>query len=57
MSHKGRHATQYHLFMLDKLNNIDSIANGNVNIFLSKFNDLKQFIMKNLEMLRRSYWL
>ncbi len=56
MPHLGRHPNAYHDFMLQELKSIDTLANGNVNVFMKEFNQLKQTIINNPEMLTKAYW-
>ena len=56
MAHRGRHATEYHQYMLKKLNDIDKVANGDVNIFRSLFDNVKKIIEKTPDALYKSFW-
>ena len=56
MAHRGRHATEYHKAMLEQVQQIDKIANGNKNIFLKLFDGLKQKIIDTPETLYKAFW-
>ena len=56
MPHQGRHPYAYHDYMLEKLNKIDEIAQGNKEIFLDLFEEVKTEISKNPNMLYKSFW-
>ena len=56
MRHQGRHPNEYHEYVLQKMLDFDSIANGDKNKFLQLFEGLKQEIMNNPDMLRKYYW-
>ncbi len=50
-NHCGRHTIAYHEYMLEKLYSIHSEANGNQEIFLKLFNEVKQTIINTPEIL------
>lgn len=56
MAHRGRHATEYHQAMLEQLQNIDDIANGNVDTFLNLFDKIKQTVINNPNALYKAFW-
>lgn len=56
MAHRGRHATEYHKAMLEQVQQIDKIANGNKDIFLKLFDGLKQKIIDTPESLYKAFW-
>jgi len=56
MRHSWRHAEKYHKFMLTQIENIHKIAKWNKNIFLKEFNKLKQYIIKNPDILQKKWW-
>lgn len=56
MLHRGRHATEYHDYMLNGIKEINKIANGNTNVFLQLFENLKQEILNNPGMLYKAFW-
>ena len=56
MRHLGRHPNEYHKFILHHMNQIDEIANGNKEIFLEKFEQVKKEVLNKEEMLRKNYW-
>ena len=45
--HKGRHTNAYHDIMLWSLEELDFIANGNVDIFLEGFGIMREFLKEN----------
>ena len=49
-NHKGRHTNAYHDYMLQMLNELDSYADGNIELFYEGFDILKQFILDNPEL-------
>jgi len=51
LPHQGRHTNMYHDYMLEELKQIDRIANGDSIIFLREFEQLKQIIIDNPDML------
>ncbi|MGN1163119.1 MAG: AHH domain-containing protein [Christensenellales bacterium] len=57
LPHQGRHPYAYHNYMLEKIKQIDSVANGNTKKFLRMFKKVKQEIRKKPEMLYKNYWL
>ena len=56
MAHRGRHATEYHKAMLEQLQNIDDIANGNMDTFLKLFDNIKQTVINNPDALYKAFW-
>ncbi|MDT8716234.1 AHH domain-containing protein [Clostridium sp. 19966] len=56
LPHQGRHAYDYHEYMFEKVKEFDSIANGDKDIFIELFGDLKQEITNNPDMLYKKYW-
>ena len=56
MRHKGRHATEYHKYMLDGVSVIDKIANGNTKTFIQLFDELKQTVIDNPDILYKAFW-
>jgi Fe-S oxidoreductase len=42
--------------MLERLKRIDRIAEGNIDIFMKEFEDLKDYIIKHPELLGKSGW-
>lgn len=55
MAHQGRHPNAYHEFMLRKVKAIAGEAK-NTEEFLKMFEEVKQTIIKNPEMLYKNYW-
>jgi hypothetical protein len=56
MQHQGRHPNAYHDYMLNEIKRIDSIAKGDTNIFLKLFESVKNEVLKNPDMLTKSFW-
>ena len=57
LPHGGRHAKAYHKHMLEGIKNIDSVAQGNVEVFLKQFEVLKSTIRANPEMMYKAFWI
>lgn len=57
MPHQGRHPYAYHDYVLDNMQKFDKIANGDTEKFLKLYNQMKQKIINNPEMLYKDYWL
>lgn len=57
LPHAGRHATQYHKYMLKAIDGIDEVAQGSQASFLSKFEAVKSIIRQNPGMLYKAFWL
>jgi len=43
--------------MFRQMNNIDRVAQGNQNVFLTAFDNVKQAVISNPAMLTKKYWL
>jgi hypothetical protein len=57
LPHKGRHANDYHKWVLEKMKEADDIANGNVNNFLVEFKKkVIDPVTKKPEMMYKKYW-
>lgn len=56
MPHQGRHPYAYHDYVLDNMQKFDRIANGDKIKFLKLYDQMKQKIITNPEMLYRDYW-
>jgi len=56
MQHQGRHPNAYHDYILNEIKRIDSIAKGDTNIFLKLFESVKNEVLKNPDMLTKSFW-
>ena len=56
LPHQGRHPNAYHDFVLGNMKNFDSIANGDRDVFLGLFDQLKADIKANPEWLYKAYW-
>jgi hypothetical protein len=54
--HKGRHPNMYHEWILENLRDFDLISLGDTNKFLELFNEIKSRIIKNPDMLGKSFW-
>ena len=56
MPHQGRHPYAYHDYVLDNMQKFDRIANGDKTKFLKLYDQMKQKIVNNPEMLYKDYW-
>ena len=56
MPHQGRHPYAYHDYVLDNMQKFDRIANGDKTKFLKLYDQMKQKIINNPEMLYKGYW-
>ncbi|WP_412675422.1 AHH domain-containing protein [Aeribacillus composti] len=54
--HHGRHPNAYHEYVLSNIRTFDKIAKGDKRKFLRLFEQVKQEIRKNPEMLYKDYW-
>ncbi len=57
LPHVGRHAKQYHNYMLESITKIDAVAQGNTSLFLQQFEVTKATIRANPGMMYKSFWL
>ena len=48
--------TSYHDWMLEELQTIDKVADGNRDVFLQMFEDVKTTVKDNSDMLRKTFW-
>ena len=56
LPHLGRHPNEYHEFMLKQLVKYDTIAQGDINIFMQLIEELKKYIISHPEILYKNYW-
>jgi hypothetical protein len=57
MPHQGRHPSEYHKWVLDHMRVIDAIPGMNQQQFIKAFDfNIKQPVINNPDMLRKSYW-
>ena len=56
MPHQGRHPYAYHDYVLDNMQKFDRIANGDKTKFLKLYDQMKQKIINNPDMLYKDYW-
>ena len=56
LPHQGRHPNSYHNYVLESMRQYDSIAQGNKNIFLQLFENLKKEISSNPNILYKDFW-
>lgn len=57
MQHVGRHAHEYHDWILNRLKMIDKMSNGNVDLFLKNFEIyIKEPVRNNPPMLYSDFW-
>ncbi|MDY4617200.1 MAG: AHH domain-containing protein, partial [Lachnospiraceae bacterium] len=56
LPHQGRHPNAYHKYVLDSMKQFDNIAQGDKDIFLKLFDNLKNNVKSNPDMLYKDYW-
>ena len=56
LPHQGRHQNAYHEYVLDSMKQFDNIAQGDKDIFLKLFDNLKNNVKSNPDMLYKDYW-
>ena len=56
LPHQGRHPNEYHEYVLDSMKQFDETAQGNKDVFLKLFENLKENIRSNPDMLYKNYW-
>ena len=56
LPHQGRHPNTYHEYVLDSIKQFDNVAQGNKDVFLRLFDNLKNNVKLNPDMLYRGYW-
>ena len=56
MPHQGRHPYAYHEYVLDNMQKFDKIAKGDKTKFLMLYDQMKQKIISNPNMLYKDYW-
>lgn len=56
LPHLGRHPNEYHEFILSEIKQYDQIARGNQEIFLKLYEELKDKVRNNPDMLYKDYW-
>ena len=56
LPHQGRHPNEYHDYMLDNLQKIDKLANGDKTKFLKLYEQLKNRVKTNPNMLYKDFW-
>ena len=56
MPRQGRHLYAYHDYVLDNMQKFDRIANGDKTKFLKLYDQMKEKIINNPEMLYKDYW-
>jgi hypothetical protein len=47
MPHLGRHADEYHKFMLKSVQEVSEVASGSKKVFLEGFDAVKKTVMNN----------
>lgn len=57
MPHQGRHPNAYHDYVLDNMQKFDKIAQGDQTKFLKLYDQMKQKIISNPDMLYKNYWI
>ena len=56
LPHQGRHPNAYHEYILDSMNQFDDIAQGDKDMFLKLFDNLKNNVKSHPDMLYKEYW-
>ena len=56
VQHRGAHAEEYNAYVLERMQEIDKVAQGDQDIFLELFEDIEMEIFNNPEMLYKQYW-
>ena len=56
MPHQGRHLYAYHEYVLREMTKYDNIARGNKEKFLKLYEQLKNKVINNPDMLTKDYW-
>ena len=56
MPHQGRHPYAYHEYVLREMTKYDNIARGDKNKFLKLYEQLKNKVINNPDMLTKDYW-
>ena len=56
LPHQGRHPNDYHEYVLDSMKQFDNIAQGDKDIFLKLFDNLKNNVKSKPDMLYKDYW-
>ena len=57
LPHQGRHPNAYHEYVLENMQKFDRIAQGDTEVFLKLYDQMKQVIINNPEMLYKKYWI
>ena len=57
MPHQGRHPYAYHDYILDNMQKFDKIAKGDKTKFLKLYEQMKQKVINNPDMLYKDYWI
>ena len=56
LPHQGRHPNAYHEYVLDSMKQFDNISQGDKDIFLKLFDNLKNNVKSKPDMLYKDYW-
>lgn len=56
LPHQGRHPNAYHNYVLDSMKQFDDIAQGDKDVFLKLYENLKSNVKANPDMLYKDYW-
>ena len=56
LPHQGRHPNACHEYVLDSMKQFDNVAQGDREIFLKLFENLKNNVKSNPHMLYKDYW-
>ncbi len=56
MPHQGRHPNEYHEYVLEKMKQFDNVAQGDKDVFLHLYENMKTQIKNSPDMLYKEYW-
>ena len=56
LPHQGRHPNAYHNYVLDSMKQFDEVAQGNKEVFMKLYENMKKCIQSNPDMLYKNYW-
>ena len=56
LPHQGRHPNAYHEYVLESMKQFDYIAQGNKKTFIKLYENLKENVKANPDMLYKEYW-
>ncbi len=56
MPYQGRHPNEYHEYVLEKMKQFDNVAQGDKDVFLHLYENMKTQIKNSPDMLYKEYW-